>query len=534
MTSTGLNTTMMLKSMMSTPQGIPELMTSVTQNTTTYSKESSEFEQASWIKDFIVNKVLYYGIFTICSIGAINNVIVMLTMLMSVKLLNNSGGILIMALAFVDCSLNISVWIDFYDFYHHVINNFVYCVAYTYYWHITRSLTHLITMLISINRYALVCHPFTHRKVTSKKSALFQLLAVIIFSSVGCIYIFFSNDPNADFCTLDKRTIHIYFIAFNIMDSVFSNIVPLGVTIILATKILLALKKNKQLLEATGERSTKTQNSKSGTRVASRNKESLNDGLEIQRIGKKNKKLLDEAEEMKTKDNKNKKLLDEAEEMKTKDNKNKKLLDEAEEMKAQDNKSGTTSKNKEYLDEVERKEMATKNKKLLDEASERPETSQENKRGPVMATKNKESVDSGHGIPGTSKDSKSESVMTKKYKQSVEKLESPTKNKQGVRRPTREAEKNLTKALLAVNVAFIVLVLPFIILHTVYFLYYLLNETRSTVFINIDIAWDILYLIETLNYSINLFLYTWYSPVFKQCLYKLLACRCCRIYCKTD
>ena len=516
MTSTGLNTTMMLKSMMSTPQGIPELMTSVTQNTTTYSKESSEFEQASWIKDFIVNKVLYYGIFTVCGIGAINNVIVMLTMLMSVKLLKNSGGILIMALAFVDCSLNISVWIDFYDFYHHVIKNFVYCVAYTYYWHITRSLTHLITMLISINRYALVCHPFTHRKVTSKKSALFQLLAVTIFSSVGCIYIFFSNDPNADFCTLDKRTIHIYFIAFNIVDSVFSNIVPLGVTIILTTKILLALKKNKQLLEATGERSTETQHS-SGTRVASRNKKSLDDGLEIQRMGKKNKKLLDEAEEMKTKDNKNKKLLDEAEEMKT-----------------QNNKSGTTSKNKEYLDEVERKETATKNKKLLDEASERPETSQENKRGPVMATKTKESVDSGLGIPGTSKDSKSESVMTKKYKQSFEKLESPTKNKQGVRRPTTEAEKNLTKALLAVNVAFIVLVLPFIIVHTVYFLCYLLNETRSTVFINIDIAWDILYLIETLNYSINLFIYTWYSPVFKQCLYKLLACRCCRIYCKTD
>ena len=483
-TTTGLNATVMSKNMLSTPRGITELMTSITQNTTTYSKESSDFEQASWIKDFIVNKVLYYGIFTVCGIGAINNVIVMLTMLMSVKLLKNSGGILIMALAFVDCSLNISVWIDFYDFYHHVIKNFVYCVAYTYYWHITRSLTHLITMLISINRYALVCHPFTHRKVTSKKSSLFQLLAVIIFSSVGCIYIFFSNDPNADFCTLDKRTIHIYFIAFNIVDSVFSNIVPLGVTIILTTKILLALKKNKQLLEATGERSTKTQDSKSGTRVASRNKESLNDGLEIQRMGKKIKKFLDEAEEIKTKDNKNKKLLDEAEEMKT-----------------QDNKSGTTSKNKEYLDEVERKEMATKNKKLLDEASERPETSQENKRGPVMLTKNKESVDSGHGIPGRSKDSKSESVMTKKNKQSVEKLESPTKNKQGVRRPTTEAEKNLTKALLAVNVAFIVLVLPFIIVHTVYFLYYLLNETRSTVFINIDIAWDILYLIETLHVS---------------------------------
>ena len=210
-------------------------------NSTKQTNESSDF--VAWLQGYILNNIFYYSVFTICTVGAINNIIVMITMLMSKKLLKNSGGMLIMALAFVDCSLNISVWIDWYDFYHHVVKNFVYCVAYTYYWHITRSLTHLIIMLIGINRYALVCHPFTHRRITSRKSALFQLLGVVAFASIGSIYIFYSNDPDADFCTLNLKTIHIYFIGFNIVDSVLSNIVPLGVTIVLTTKILLALKK---------------------------------------------------------------------------------------------------------------------------------------------------------------------------------------------------------------------------------------------------------------------------------------------------
>ena len=355
---------------------------------------SSVLGQGKQLLDYFVYNIFYYFILAICSVGTINNIIVMLTMLMSVKLIKNSGGMLIMALAFVDCSLNVSVWIDWYDSFHHVIKNFAYCVAFTYYWHITRSLTHLITMLISINRYALVCHPFTHRTITSRKSTMFQLLAAIIFASVGSIYIFYTNDPDAEFCTLDRKAIHIYFIGFNIVDSVMSNIFPLGVTIILTTKILFALKKNKQTLHDGQERKETSQNSHNKSR-----------------IGKKNKHSLDE----------------------------------------------------------------------------RPESSKE-------------------------------SGSTPRNKREVKKL---TKGS--------EAEKNLTKALVAVNLAFILLVLPFIIVHTIYFLYYLLNADRNDIYYYIQFAWFILYLLETLNYSINLFLYSWYSPMFRQSLFKLLACRCSRI-----
>ena len=379
---------------------------------------SSVLGQGKQLLDYFVYNIFYYFILAICSVGTINNIIVMLTMLMSVKLIKNSGGMLIMALAFVDCSLNVSVWIDWYDSFHHVIKNFAYCVAFTYYWHITRSLTHLITMLISINRYALVCHPFTHRKITSRKSTMFQLLAAITFASVGSIYIFYTNDPDAEFCTLDRKAIHIYFIGFNIVDSVMSNIFPLGVTIILTTKILFALKKNKQTLHDGQERPATSQ-SKSG-------------------LGK-------------------------------------------------------------------------KNDQTFDDGQERPKTSQNSHNKSRIGKKNKDSLDER---PESSK----ESGSTPRNKREVKKL---TKGS--------EAEKNLTKALVAVNLAFILLVLPFIIVHTIYFLYYLLNADRNDTYYYIQFAWFILYLLETLNYSINLFLYSWYSPMFRQSLFKLLACRCSRI-----
>ena len=137
--------------------------------------------------------------------------------------------------------------------------------------------------------------------------------------------------------------------------------------------------------------------------------------------------------------------------------------------------------------------------------------------------------------PETSQKNKTDSRIDKKNKQSLEEVESPPRNKQPVRRQAKstEAEKNLTKALVAINIAFIVLVLPCIVTHSVYILYYLSTENRGTVYYKIHIAWQILYLIETLNYSINLFLYIWYSPMFRKSLFSLVACRCCRINCKT-
>ena len=61
------------------------------------------------------------------------------------------------------------------------------------------------------------------------------------------------------------------------MDSVLSNIVPLGVTIILTTKILFALKKNKQTLHDGQERPATSQNK---SRMGKKNDQTLDDGQE--------------------------------------------------------------------------------------------------------------------------------------------------------------------------------------------------------------------------------------------------------------
>ena len=315
------------------------------------STEATRPEVDTRVYNFVLYSLFYYAVFILCGIGLITNILVMLTMLSSTKLRSNSGGTLILTLAFVDCSLIVSLAVDWYDFYYKVIKDFIHCLVFAYYWHIVRSLSHLIVMLVSINRFALVCYPFTHRRVTSRKSSLFQLLGITIFSSLGSIYIFFTHDPDAEFCTLNKATINIYYISFSAIDTICSNIVPLLVTFILTSKVLRCLAQNKEVL--------------------------------------------------------------------------------------------------------------------------------------------------GTGTQASTKSSSKQNM-----------------------------EKNLTKALIAVNVSFLVLSLPHITVYTATFLHSFLVGPSNQTHINLTTAWQVLYLVENINYVINMFLYCWYSTVFRKSLVNLLRCKC--------
>ena len=61
---------------------------------------SSVWGQGKQLHDYFVHNIFCYFILVICSVGTSNNIIVMLTMLMSAKLIKDSGGMFIMALAF--------------------------------------------------------------------------------------------------------------------------------------------------------------------------------------------------------------------------------------------------------------------------------------------------------------------------------------------------------------------------------------------------------------------------------------------------
>ena len=317
-------------------------------------------EELYRLLQFIKSNIFYYGQLTLCGFGASTNILLMISMVMSPRLLKNSGGVLIFALTFSDCSLIVSSGIYGYDVSHRVIKDFTYCVLYTYYWHITRCVSHLITMLISINRFALVCYPFSHKMATSNMSALMQLLGVFIFSAVGSVYTFYVQGLQAGRCSLKMSGIMIFYIGFRVVDSICSNSIPVLVTMILTVKVIRSLKRKRAVL----------------------------------------------------------------------------------------GKAAQTSN--------------TSDQKFK------------------IATK------------------------------------------------AHQAENNLTNALLAVNIAFIIFVLPYIIVHAASFIYLFTNGTIGAFHYNLDIAYYLLYLFEHFNYAINLFLYAWFSPAFRAALIKLFTCGCCK------
>ena len=320
------------------------------------------FGTLSQIYFYVKAYVFYYGVFTVGSVGVFANVLLMLSMTASPKLLKNSGGMLIFALAFSDLSVNVTNIVFGYDYRHRFIKNYTYCVFYQYYKRTVRCVSHFITMLISINRFALVCYPFSHKKVTSKTATLFQLLAFIIFSGAACVYTFYLFDPNADKCRLgkDRTTLITFYIGVVVVDSVSSNIVPVIITMVLTYRVIRSLRKKK---------------------------EALGQGVQ------------------------------------------------------------------------------------------RPTTSDQ----PVK-------------------------TLTK----------------------AQQAENNLTNAMIAVNIAFVVIVLPFIIVHAIEFIYLLVDDLFGDFFFQIEIAYHMFYLFEQINYVINPFLYALYGPAFRASLVKLFMCGCCR------
>ena len=327
-------------------------------NTSSYKGSNTGIERERDILIFVRYTLSYYGQFMVCGFGTSTNFLLMISMLVSPKLLKNSGGMLIFALAFADCSLNVSTIIYSYDYYHQVVKDFTYCLLYTYYWRIMRCLSHLITMLISINRFALVCYPFTHMKVTSRKAVLAQLVAMLMFSSLGSIYVFYTQDPTKDYCGIKASALIIFYIGFGVVDSLFSNVIPVLIAMILTFKVIRTLKANKA---------------------------------------------------------------------------------------------------------------------ALGEAVQRPTAS----------------------------------------------IQPVTK--------AQQAENNLTNALVAVNVAFIVFVLPYIITHLTNAINFLTHGLiLSAALYNLDTAYHIMYLFEHINYAINLFLYAWFSPAMREALVKLITFGCCR------
>ena len=194
-------------------------------------------------QQFISHSHIYGGIAT-RSFGVFTNILVAATFISTWKFWSNSIGILLLTLAGVDTIGNaVSLIYRFIE-----LNRFILVVSRTYSYLNNGfvRLSFLMMIPISANRYALICRPFTHRKVTSKKSTLIQITTLTLFVAATQTYEFYSMEINNSFYT----TCRLVF--FGIM----SIMLPLIVSFVLTILVIREFRRMNRTLEDTGNSGT--------------------------------------------------------------------------------------------------------------------------------------------------------------------------------------------------------------------------------------------------------------------------------------
>ena len=133
---------------------------------------------------FIDSNVPYMRIVT-SSLAVLTNILVVLTVVRSRKSWKYSTHILILTLACVDIAFNSLALVN--EILSKIIsripvdNRNIYLSAFYYTWAVSLALlgiSNCMMILISLNRYALVCKPFSHHRITSKRSTLKEIIAM--------------------------------------------------------------------------------------------------------------------------------------------------------------------------------------------------------------------------------------------------------------------------------------------------------------------------------------------------------------------
>ena len=88
-----------------------------------------------------------------------------------------------------------------------------------------------------------------------------------------------------------------------------------------------------------------------------------------------------------------------------------------------------------------------------------------------------------------------------------------------------QGEKNITKAMIAVNVAFILLTLPHTISYSIFVYDACMFELHVAFYFKSAAAYDILNTWRNINFSINIFIYTAYIPKFRVALVNVFKCK---------
>ena len=192
---------------------------------------------------FISHSHIYGGIAT-RSVCILTNILVAATFIVTWKFWRHSIGILLFTLACVDiigsgvCLTYLLIKLHRFNFilpqtYFYLNNGFV-------------RLSFLMMIPISANRYALICRPFTHRRITSQKSTLIQITTLTVFVAVTQIYEYLSMEMDQTVYNACR------FIFFGIM----SVILPLIISFVLTILVIREFRRMNRTLEDSGNAGT--------------------------------------------------------------------------------------------------------------------------------------------------------------------------------------------------------------------------------------------------------------------------------------
>ena len=208
-----------------------------------------------------------YGLLVIHVVGMVSNAVVILTMLSTSQLRGNSSGILIIALAISDFLINIL------RVFEPVIKSNDTCTFLDYIFRSFAMQTRCVMVLISVNRYALVCHPLKHEKVTNNKSTVIQIVMLSILSLGASVFAalvphIYSVDDQS--CYVYVTNIHhhnIYFYGIIVGFLAAGNLAPMLVTAALTVLTIIQLRRTRSLTRAVKTETKSSQAQRSITKA---------------------------------------------------------------------------------------------------------------------------------------------------------------------------------------------------------------------------------------------------------------------------
>ena len=203
-------------------------------NTTLKSGASLKYDK---IYLFVRWQMYPNGKYVTCSMAILTNIVVMATLIKCWKFWKYSTGLLMLTLACIDIIGNMIQVMVLLSLFHVSLDIQKLMPLTVYMSMILPGISNFMMMLISLNRYALICKPFSHFRITSRMSTMIQIIVISItilcLNSYHFINFFLSNYR---YDVLGIGTVIVYVLM--------SHTVPIGVSVLLTILVIHELRNN--------------------------------------------------------------------------------------------------------------------------------------------------------------------------------------------------------------------------------------------------------------------------------------------------